>query len=262
MSHVLYDNKVLENKVEGFLKTNIDMSAYATIDYSLVEEAGMTKVINTYTATGNVQDLAMGEGNSQGNDITVSFTPKSYKVKITQGHLPYYDEQEMEDPMVVEVGLSKISAQMTNDLTSKIIAELGKTQLTCTMKTWGFDEFVDAIAKYPYESEEGLFILINPAQKAKIRKALGADLKYSEGFVRTGYIGHVCGVPVIVSKAVADGEAYLATKEAVTVFVKKGTEIEQDRDPDTRLNDIYARKCMLVALTDGTRAIKLTNAAE
>ena len=120
MSHVLYDNKVLENKVEGFLKTNIDMSAYATIDYSLVEEAGMTKVINTYTATGNVQDLAMGEGNSE--EIAVSFTPKSYKVKITQGHLPYYDEQEMEDPMVVEVGLKKMSAQMTNDLTSKIIA--------------------------------------------------------------------------------------------------------------------------------------------
>ena len=259
MSHVLYDNKVLENKVEGFLKTNIDMSAYATIDYSLVEEAGMTKVINTYTATGNVQDLAMGEGNSE--EIAVSFKPQSYKVKITQGHLPYYDEQEMEDPMVVEVGLTKMSAQMTNDLTSKIIAELGKTKLTCQMNTWGFDEFVDAIAKYPYESEEGLFILINPAQKAKIRKALGTDLKYSEGFVRTGYIGHVCGVPVIVSKAVADGEAYLATKEAVTVFVKKGTVIEQDRDKNTRKNDIYARKCMLVALTDGTRAIKLTQAA-
>lgn len=259
MSHTLYDNKVLENKVEGFLKTNIDMSAYATVDYSLTEAAGMTKTINKYTATGNVQDLTMGQGNSE--EITVAFTPVSYTVGVTQGHLPYYDEEEMKDPMVVEVGLQKMTAQMANDLTSKIIAELGKTELTFQMSTWGFDEFVDAIAKYPYESEDGLFILINPAQKAKIRKALGADLKYSEGFVRTGYIGHVCGVPVIVSKAVPENEAYLATKEAVTIFVKKGAEIEQDRDPNTRKNDIYARKCMVVALTDGTRAIKLTHAA-
>ena len=111
------------------------------------------------------------------------------------------------------------------------------------------------------ESEDGLFMLINPAQKATIRKNLGQDLKYSEGFARTGYIGSVCGVPVIVSKAVPANEGYLATKDAVTCFVKKGTEIEQERDADTRKNSIFARKVMLVALTDGTKCVKLTTQA-
>lgn len=255
MPHVIYSNFVLENKVEDFLTTGIDMTNYATVDYSLTEEAGMQKTINTYTATGNVEDLAMGVGNSQ--DIQVAFTPATYTVTVTQGHLPYYDEEEMTDPMVVEVGLKKLSQQMVNDMTSKIVAEFGNATLTHTMTNWDFADFADAIAKYPYESEDGLFCLINPAEKATIRKALGDDLKYSEGFARTGYIGTVCGVPIVVSKAVPVGEAYLASKEAVTVFVKKGVEIEQERDANIRKNDIYARKCMVVALTDATKVIKL-----
>lgn len=256
--HTLYANFVLENKVENFLETALNLMNYATVDYSLTETAGMVKTINRYTATGNVEDLAMGVGNSSANDITVAFTPESYTVQTTQGHLPYYDEEEMKDPMVVEVGLQKLSAQMTNDLTDKIIAELGNATITHTMTNWDFDDFADAVAKYPYESEDGLFCLINPAEKAKIRKALNDDLKYVEDMARTGYIGSVCGVPIFASKAVPAGEAYLATKDAVTVFVKKGAEIEQERDANTRKNDIYARKCMVVALTDDTRVIKLS----
>ena len=72
----------------------------------------------------------------------------------------------------------------------------------------------------------------------------------------------VCGVPVIVSKAVPAGTAYLGTKEAVTCFVKKGSEIEQERDANTRKNDVYARKVMVIALTDATKMIKLTSGAK
>lgn len=256
MAHVIYDNKVLESKIENLLTTNIDMNNYMTIDYSLTENAGMTKVVNTYTATGSVEDLAMGEGNTAG--IEVSFSPQEYKVGTTQGYFTYFDEQEMTDPMVVDAGLQAISQKMTNDLTAKAIKAMQSATLTITGFTFTFDGIVDAIAKYPYESEEGLFLLINPAQKADIRKNLGEELKYSEGFARTGYIGTVCGVPVIVSKAVPEGEAYLATKDAVTCFVKKGSEIEQDRDADKRQNKVWIRKVMVIALTDATKIVKLT----
>lgn len=255
MAHTIYENFVLESRIEDLLTTGIDMNAYMTADYSLTENAGMKKVINVYTATGDVEDLAMGVGNS--DEIEVSFTPAEYEVGVTQGKFAYYDEQEMTDPMVVETGLQAIAQKMTNDLTEKAIAAMGATQLTLEVD-WTFDAIVDAIAKMDSESEDGLFLLINPAQKATLRKNLKEDLKYSEGFSRTGYIGSVCGVPVIVSKAVAAGEGYLATKDAVTCFVKKGTEIEQERDANTRANAVYARKVMVVALTDGTKCVKLT----
>lgn len=261
MAHTIYQNFVLENKLEDLLTTHIDMNQFATQDTSLVEEAGMTKKINQYTSTGNVEDLAMGAGNTQ--EIEVSFTQVPYTVGVTQGRFAYYDEQEMTDPMVVDAGLYGLATRMTNDLTAKIIAELDKATLTYDASATGltFDAIVDAIAKFPHEdAEDGLFILINRADLAGLRKNLKDELKYVEAFARTGYIGSVCGVPVYVSDAVPAKKAFLATKEAVTVFTKKGSETEQERDANIRKNTVYARKVMLVALTDATRVVEIATA--
>ena len=262
MAHTIYQNFVLENKLEDLLVTHIDMNQFATQDTSLVEEAGMTKKINQYTSTGNVQDLAMGAGNTQ--EIEVSFTQVPYTVGVTQGRFAYYDEQEMTDPMVVDAGLYGLATRMTNDLTAKIIAELDKATLTYDASATGltFNAIVDAIAKFPHEdAEDGLFLLINRADLAGLRKNLKDELKYVEAFARTGYIGSVCGVPVYVSDAVPAKKAFLATKEAVTIFTKKGSETEQERDANVRKNTVYARKVMLVALTDATRVVEIATAA-
>lgn len=256
MAHKVYENFVLENKIEDILTTAVDLQGYMTVDTSLTTEPGMKKIIHTYTATGNVEDLAMGEGNSA--DIEVSFTSKEYEVGVTQGRFQYFDEQEMQDPMVVDTGLEGVAKKMVNDFTTKAIAEYNKATLTETATAWSFDVIADAIAKLDVEDETGLFLLISPEDKAAFRKALKDDLKYSEGYVRTGYIGTVCGVPVIVSKAVAKGTGYLATKEAVTLFIKKGSEIEQERDADKRNNKVFARKVAVVALTNATKLVKIT----
>ena len=256
MAHTIYENIILSNKVNDILKTKIDLNAYMTIDTSMTESAGMKKVINTYTATGEVEELGMGEGNS--TEITVSFVPTEYEVKTYQGKFAFYDEQEMTDPMIVDVGLDGSAKTMINSFIDKAIAEYQKATLTLSATAWSFEAVVDAIAKMNLETEDGLFLLISPADQAKFRKNLKDDLKYSEGFVRTGYIGSVAGVPVIVSKAVPAGEGYLATKEAITVFIKKDTETEYDRDPDTRHNMYWIRKVAVVALTDATKLVKIT----
>ena len=255
MAHTIYENFVLANKINDILKTQVDLSNYMTIDDSLVENAGMQKIINVYTATGNVEDLEMGEGNQE--DIEVGFVPHPYTVGTTQGRFRYYDEQEMTDPMVVDVGLDGLAKTMVNDFTTKAIAEYNKANLITYPAAWSFDAVVDAIAKLNLEDEAGLFLLISPVDQAAFRKALKDDLKYVEGFVRTGYIGTVCGVPVIVSKAVPKSTGYLATKEAITLFVKKDTEIEQERDANIRENKVYARKVTVVALTDATKVVKV-----
>lgn len=260
MANTVYDNIVLSNKMNDILKTKVDLNSYLTIDTSMTEQAGMKKVINTYTATGNVEDLAMGAGNT--DDISVSFTSAEYEVKTTQGRFQYYDEQAMKDPMVVEAGLEGIAKTMVNDFTTKAIAEFDKTTTTVEAVAYNFAMVVDAIAAMNVESEEGMFLLISPADQADFRKGLNNDLKYAESFVRTGYIGTVCGVPVIISKALTKGKMFLATKEAVTLFIKKDTEIEQVRDADTRNNTVYIRKVAVVALTDATKAVKITVAGQ
>ena len=256
MAHQVYENIILSNKVNDILKTAVNLNNYMTIDNSMTEEAGMKKVINTYTATGSVEELAMGEGNK--GEIEVSFVPSEYTVKTFQGKFAFFDEQEMTDPMIVDTGLKGAADSMTNEFIDKAIAEYEKATLTHTAGAWNFDVVVDAIAKMNLEDESGLFLLISPADKAAFRKALKDDLSYSEGFVRTGYIGSVAGVPVVVTKAVEAGKGYLATKEAVTVFIKKDSETEYERDADIRKNSYWVRKVGVVALTDATKAVKIT----
>lgn len=256
MAHKVYENVILANKINSILTTGVNLNNYLTIDTSLAQEAGMKKVINKYTSTGAVENLGMGEGNSA--EIEVTFEPVEYTAETFQGKFAFYDEQEMQDPMVVDTGLQHSADQMINKFTELAIAEYEKATLEHPASAWSFDVVVDAIAKMNLENEQGLFLLISPADQAAFRKALKDSLSYSEGFVRTGYIGSVCGVPVIVTKAVAAGHGYLATKEAVTVFIKKDTETEYERNADTRHNKYFVRKVAVVALTDATKAVKIT----
>lgn len=256
MAHQVYENIVLSNKVNDILSTQVNLNNYMTIDNTLAANAGMKKVINVYTATGDVEKLGMGEGNTE--SIEVSFSPVEYTVETYQGKFGFFDEQEMTDPMVVDTGIQKAADKMVNAFTAAAVAEYQKASLTHTATAWDFETVVDAIAKMNLEDETGLFLLISPADKAAFRKALKDDLNYSEGFVRTGYIGSVAGVPVVVSKAIPSGEAYLATKDAVTVFIKKDTETEYERDADKRNNTYWVRKVAVVALTDATKCVKIT----
>ena len=256
MAHKCYENIVLSNKINDILTTQVSLNNYLTIDTSLTQNAGMKKVVNRYTSTGDVEKLAMGAGNSAG--IEVSFTPVEYNVEMFQGKFAFYDEQEMQDPMVVDTGLQHSGDRMINKFTALAIAEFEKASLEVTPTAWRFDVVEDDIAEMNLEDDAGLLLLISPADKAAFRKALKDDLKYAEGYARTGYIGSVCGVPVIVTKAVAEGKGYLATKEAVTVFIKKDTETEYERDADHRNNTYFVRKAAVVALTDETKAVKIT----
>ena len=256
MANQVYDNVVLANKIEDILTTAVDLTSYMTVDTSMTQEAGMKKKINTYKAQGDVETLEMGAGNT--GDIEVSFATKEYEVETVQGRFQYYDEQAMTDPMVVQAGLEGIAKTMINDFTAKAVAEFDKATLTVQRSGFAFTDIVDAIAKLNTENEDGLFILVGVADLANFRKELKDDLKYNEDFVRTGYVGSVCGVPVIVTKAITNKNIYLASKEAVTLFIKKDTEVEQERDANVRNNKVYIRKVAVVALTDENKVVKLT----
>ena len=78
-----------------------------------------------------------------------------------------------------------------------------------------------------------------------------------EAYARSGYVGTVAGVNIYTKKDATKGTVVVATRQAVTIFNKKGIEIEQERDADHRKNDIYSRKYYLAALTDATKAVKI-----
>lgn len=272
--NTVYSNFYLSNEVEDQFNSHLDLQQFCTVDRSLVGTAGMTRKVNVYKATDGTEKLAVGEGNSK--SITVSFTPEEYKILLAQNRFEYYDEEAMEDPMVVPVGMKHAGTDMFNTVNKDIFAEFGKTELTLEAKDYGFGTFADAVAMLNIEGSDNdpavvgprAFAFVCPKDMAEIRKALKDDLKYVESFARTGYVGTVAGVNLYTKKDATEKEIILATREAVTLFVKKGVEVEQSvaynrsaEDANTRLNTIFSRKYYLAALTDKTKAVKITVSA-
>lgn len=94
-----------------------------------------------------------------------------------------------------------------------------------------------------------------------VRKALKDDLKYNESYVRQGYVGTVAGVNIYTKADATKGTIYGGTRDAVTVFNKKGVEVEQQRDANIRLNEVFSRKYYVAALTDATKCFKIVKTA-
>ena len=260
-THVAYPNHVLANEIEDQYNSHLDLARFCTVDNSLVGVAGDTKKIHVYQATNGTEKLAMGDGNTK--NIEVSYAEEEYKILLAQNRFPYYDEEEMKDPLVVQTGVRHMAVDMFNTVNADIYAEFGKATQAVNNATFAFGDFVDAAALLNSENLEGmeLFAFVSPADMGTIRKNLKDDLKYVEGFVRQGYVGTVAGINLYTKKDATAGTILGGTREAVTLFNKRGVEVEQERDANTRLNEIYSRKYYLAALTDQTKAFKIVKGA-
>ena len=235
-----------------------------TIDNELAESAGMLKTVNTYTYTGEAEELANGVGNTASKRGSISYTGKDYRVKLCQQAYDYTDEEAMKDPFIVD-GMMKGAVQvMTNKMTSDFISAVNSTDVTLgvTFAKGGalsYDTVVDAISTLNLEDESQLFILIPNTWKASLRKDEDYKSAMMGQVIYNGQVGTICGIPVIATKALTN-KAFVMTKEAVKLFIKKDVNIEPARDPNTRKNSVYMRATYLVALADATKICAIKEA--
>lgn len=222
----------------------------------------MQKIINTYRATDGTEKLNVTQGNTKA--ITVAMSPEDYQIQLAQNRFQWYDEEAMTDPNIVPVGMQHMGTDMFNTMQADIYSELLKTSLNQAITgTDYFSAFVDAQAMLNVEAIDmgapSTFAFLCVKDLAKIRKAHKDELKYVESFVRAGYVGTIGGTNLFVKKNAIEGSIVMATKEAATLFVKTGTEIERNRVANTRFNEIYSRKYYLAALTDETKCVIIGN---
>ena len=255
MANTVYANKVLEAKAKDLLLTSVNTRNLMTIDSELSQTAGMVKTINVYTYTGSAEELGIGEGNT--NRGSISYEGKDYEVKMVQQAFDYFDEDFLKDNTIVDNMVKGANQVMVNKMTSDFIGELAKANLTSTFTSFGYEAIVDGISALNIEDESELFVIIPNNWKKDLRK--DADYKAARmgEVVYNGQVGTICGIPVIATNALTDA-AYVMTKEAVKLFIKKDVEVEQDRDADIRQNSVYLRTAYLVALVDATKIVKLS----
>ena len=252
-TNTVFNNKVIESKAKDILTTKINARTLMTIDNSLVGVAGMIKTINTYTYTGAAEEVAAGAGNTTRG--SVAYVGNDYTVKMVQQAFDYLDEDYMKDDTIIDMGLrgatSVMANKMTSDFYNALATKNGGTELVkgITFAKDGalsYDIIVDGISALNIEDESEIFIVIPNAWKADLRKDADYKSAHMGDVVYNGQVGTIAGIPVIA--------------EAVTLFMKKDVEVEQDRDADKRKNSIYLRDCYVCALTDATKAVKISEA--
>lgn len=264
MANTVYSNEVLQSVFADKLNTKLNTRSLMKADNNLAATEGMIVKINKYTYTGEVEQLAAGTGSTAAKRGSVAVASTTHTALLYQQAFDYTDEDFMTDNNVIEAGVNGGAQVMVSDMNTKFFTELGKATLSQTYAKGGaisYDTVVDAIQKMNLEDESGLFLLIGTDLKAALRKDDDFKSARMGEIVFNGQIGTICGIPVVVSKLVPAKNAYVATPEAVTCFTKKENEVEQDRDADKRTNSVYMRTVAIVALTDATKVVKITEAA-
>lgn len=257
MANNVYANQVLEAKAKDLLLTAINAKNFMTIDSELAQNAGMKKVINVYTYSGEAEELGVGEGN--GNRGSISYVPQEYEVKMVQQAFDYFDEDFMKDNTIVDNMLKGANQVMINKMTSDFVEELQKATLKVTNASFGYDIIVDGISELNLEDEKDVFIVIPNTWKKDLRKDADYKAARQGEVVYSGQVGAIAGIPVIATKALTDA-AFVMTREAVKLFMKKDVEVEQDRDADKRKNSVYLRESYVCALVDATKICKIAKA--
>lgn len=271
----------INHEIEDTYVTHLDLNGFCTMDNNLEGVVGDIRRIDTYTPAGSAEDVAEGQGNS--SSISVGLDSVEYRIKCAQAWFQYSDEAYMRDPIAVQTGLSHLGVAMFNKVNADIQAEFAKAYMSMSTgdSTFDFDNFVDAVSMMTIKDAAGenamqaqqrfvptVWAMAAKGDIAKIRKSCANTLQYIPEHAWTpGYIGDVAGVTLFYRQDLTNGVMYVGTNKAVTVFNKTGVQTEQASRAggqygaaNTRMNDFFARKYYIAALTDATQLVQLGTA--
>ena len=254
MANTVFDKAVIETAAKDQLITKVNTRALMDVDTSLAEQSGMTKIINVYSYSGAAEALAEGEGNTTRGSIAPD--KKEYKVKRVQANFDYSDENFHADNAVIDIGVDGATNELKNKINADFAGECAKATLSVSGGL-SYETIVDAIAKLNVEDESGIFVVVDNEGKATLRKDEDYKTARMGEVVYGGQVGTVAGLPVVQVNGI--NGAYVMTKDAVKLLLKKDIEVGVGRDEDTCINSVYVRAFYICALHNATKICKITD---
>ncbi len=261
-SNIIYDNALLEAKLTELLNSSLEVRSLMTLDDSLAESAGLTKIINRYTYSGTVEQLGEGEANQTAGTLT--FVPEEYTVKRYQQTFRYNDADAMRDPSLVDMALAGAADVMANQLRTEYFEQLShiRNRHSFYGESVTYTDIVEALSDLGREVEDGLFIIMGMDTRASIRRDPDFIASRQGEILYSGQFGTLCGIPVLFSRMVPAGRVIITEKAAVKFFVKKEAGVEQSRNIETKENTIVYERHGVIALVDDTSSVILGKGAD
>lgn len=265
----LINPQVMADVISGKIEKKIVVTPFAKVDTTLQGQAGDTITVPAFNYVGDAEVVAEG-AEVTATQLTASST--TFTVKKAMKAISLTDEAVLSgygNPV------GEATTQLAKAIASKVDADameaLGKAQKTYTGGAISYKEIVNAVDKFEEEVQSEKVMFINPAQVTTLR--LDADFisadKYENHVMVNGEIGMVAGVRIVPSKRVVlSGSAYAcpiikltndAESEddaaALTVFLKRDTNVETERQTLSRTTDISVDKIYGVAITNQEKVV-------
>ena len=275
--------EVMADMISAKVEAKVIISKIAKVDTTLVGQPGNEVTVPQYKYIGDAEDVA--EGVSMGT-AKLETGSTSFTIKKAGKGVSITDEAILSgygDP--VGEANKQLGIAIANKIDNDVVAVINKEYAAGTAedgvkliydgsaKVISYAGVVDAEDLFDEEVASDKVIYVHPKQMTQLRKDadfISAD-KYDGKVMTSGEVGKIGTCRVVRSKKVkldSTGAYYLnpivkmtndaETEEdapAVTIYLKRDTQVERERKADSGITNIYANKHYGVALTNTTKVV-------
>lgn len=267
----LINPQVMADMISAKIASKIVVAPFAKVDTTLVGIPGNTITVPQYAYIGDAEDIAEGIAAetvklaTSTTDVTVKKAMKAVELTDEAVLSGYGNPVGETNNQLAKAIASKVDVDAMEALQG---AQLIFDGSASAIKYSGV---VDAIDLFDEEVNTEKVIFVHPKQVTQLRKDsdfISAD-KYPGNVVMTGEIGKIANCRVVASKKVKDdGTNYICpivklnndaeTEDdapALTVYLKRDTNVETDRVSLARKTDISVDKHYAVALSNTSKVV-------
>ena len=269
----LINPQVMADMISAKVASKIVVAPFAKIDTTLQGVPGDTITVPQYAYIGDAEDIAEGIAAE-----TVKLTASTTEVKVKKA----MKAVEITDEAILS-GYGNPVAEANNQLSKSIAAKVDVDAMAALQNAQliydgsasqiKYTGVVDAVDLFEEEFNSEKVMFVHPKQVTQLRKDsdfISAD-KYPGNVVMTGEIGKIANVRVVPSKKVPldeGGANYLCPivklnnedeaeedAPALTIYLKRDTNVETDRVSLARKTDISADRHYAAALSNTSKVV-------
>ena len=275
--------EVMADMISAKVEAKVIISKIAKVDTTLQGQPGNEVTIPQYKYIGDAEDVA--EGVAMGTAKLETGSTK-FTIKKAGKGVSITDEAILSgygDP--VGEANKQLAMAIANKIDNDVVEVINKEYALGTAEDGvqliydgssakiSYAGVVDAEDLFDEETSSDKILYVHPKQMTQLRKDadfISAD-KYDGNVMTSGEVGKIGTCRVVRSKKVklnSEGTAYLnpivkltndaETEEdapAVTIYLKRDTQVERERKADAGLTNIYTNKHYGVALTNTTKVV-------
>ena len=275
--------EVMADMISAKVEKKVIISKIAKVDTTLQGQPGNEVTVPQYKYIGDAEDVA--EGVAMGTAKLETGSTK-FTIKKAGKGVSITDEAILSgygDP--VGEANKQLALAIANKIDNDVVDVINKEYAVGTAedgvqliydgsaKVISYAGVVDAEDLFDEETSSDKILYVHPKQMTQLRKDadfISAD-KYDGNVMTSGEVGKIGTCRVVRSKKVklnSEGTAYLnpivkltndaETEEdapAVTIYLKRDTQVERERKADAGLTNIFTNKHYGVALTNTTKVV-------